>query len=86
MDASENVITGVAVAIVTQNSDPDQLGRVRIRFPWYEKPNESYWARIAVPMAGRLGNTGSTCHLLAVGKYALPCPVPVLVPTQFLVG
>jgi uncharacterized protein involved in type VI secretion and phage assembly len=52
MDASENVMKGVAVAIVTQNSDPDQLGRVRIRFPWYEKPNESYWARIAVPMAG----------------------------------
>src|SRR3974390_1206682 len=44
---------GVAVAVVTQNRDPDGLARVTVRFPWYENPNENYWARLAVPMAGQ---------------------------------
>jgi len=48
---------GVAVAIVTENEDKEGLGRVRVRYPWYEKPNQSYWARIAVPMAGRKQGT-----------------------------
>ncbi|MEA2942698.1 MAG: hypothetical protein QOD09_3227 [Bradyrhizobium sp.] len=45
-------VKGVAIAIVTQNRDPEGLGRVKVRFPWYENSNESYWARVAVPMAG----------------------------------
>ncbi|MEH2530772.1 uncharacterized protein involved in type VI secretion and phage assembly [Bradyrhizobium sp. AZCC 1588] len=45
-------VKGVAVAVVTQNKDDEGLGRVKVRYPWYENPNESYWARIAVPMAG----------------------------------
>jgi uncharacterized protein involved in type VI secretion and phage assembly len=57
MDRHENQIKGVAVAIVTQNRDPDQLGRVAVRFPWYEKPNQSFWARIAVSMAGKQQGT-----------------------------
>ncbi|WP_254454376.1 phage baseplate assembly protein V [Siccirubricoccus sp. G192] len=44
---------GVAVALVTQNSDPEGLGRVKVRFPWHTRPSESHWARIAVPMAGK---------------------------------
>jgi uncharacterized protein involved in type VI secretion and phage assembly len=43
---------GVAIAIVTQNKDPDGLCRVQVRYPWHDKPRESYWARLAVPMAG----------------------------------
>ena len=43
---------GVAVAIVTQNKDPDGLCRVKVRFPWYDQPRESYWARLSMPMAG----------------------------------
>jgi uncharacterized protein involved in type VI secretion and phage assembly len=43
---------GVAVAIVTQNKDDDGLCRVKVRYPWHDKPRESYWARLAVPMAG----------------------------------
>jgi uncharacterized protein involved in type VI secretion and phage assembly len=50
-------VKGVAIAIVTQNRDPDGLGRVKVRFPWYENSNESYWARIAVPMAGKKQGT-----------------------------
>jgi uncharacterized protein involved in type VI secretion and phage assembly len=43
---------GVAIALVTQNKDEDGLCRVRVRYPWHDKPRESYWARLAVPMAG----------------------------------
>jgi uncharacterized protein involved in type VI secretion and phage assembly len=45
-------VKGVAIAIVTQNHDPDGLGRVKVRFPWYSTTHESTWARMAVPMAG----------------------------------
>ncbi len=45
-------IAGVAIGVVTDNQDPDALGRVRVRFPWRGTPDESHWARIAVPMAG----------------------------------
>lgn len=44
---------GVAVAVVTQNDDPDGLCRVKVRYPWYDQPRESYWARLATPMAGK---------------------------------
>jgi uncharacterized protein involved in type VI secretion and phage assembly len=44
---------GVALALVTQNHDPEGLGRVKLRFPWESKPRESDWARCAVPMAGK---------------------------------
>ena len=44
---------GVAVAIVTQNQDEDGLCRVKVRYPWHDKPRESYWARLAVQMAGK---------------------------------
>lgn len=44
---------GVAVAVVTQNNDPDGLCRVKVRYPWYDQPRESYWARLATPMAGK---------------------------------
>jgi uncharacterized protein involved in type VI secretion and phage assembly len=43
---------GVAVALVTQNKDDEGLCRVKVRYPWHENARESYWARLAVPMAG----------------------------------
>lgn len=46
-------VKGVATAIVTQNKDPDGLGRVKLRFPWFDQPRESSWARVAMPMAGK---------------------------------
>jgi uncharacterized protein involved in type VI secretion and phage assembly len=45
-------VKGVAIALVTQNKDDDGLCRVKVRYPWHEKPRESYWARLSVPMAG----------------------------------
>lgn len=46
------LVKGAAVALVTQNQDPDGLGRVKVRYPWRHDSAESHWARIAVPMAG----------------------------------
>lgn len=43
---------GVMVGIVTNNQDPEQLGRVKVKFPWLSDQDESFWARIATPMAG----------------------------------
>lgn len=45
-------ITGVTVGKVTDNQDPDGLGRVKVTFPWRDLDDESRWAPIAVPMAG----------------------------------
>jgi uncharacterized protein involved in type VI secretion and phage assembly len=47
------IIRGVSVGTVVQNKDPEGLGRVKVRFPWRENPDESQWARIAMPMAGK---------------------------------
>jgi uncharacterized protein involved in type VI secretion and phage assembly len=44
---------GLATAIVTQNKDPEGLCRVKVRYPWYDQPRESHWARLAMPMAGK---------------------------------
>lgn len=45
-------VKGLAIAVVTQNRDPENLCRVKVRYPWHENPSESYWARLATPMAG----------------------------------
>jgi uncharacterized protein involved in type VI secretion and phage assembly len=48
-------IFGVVVGVVTNNKDPDNLGRVKLKFPWLsdQDEDESNWARIAAPMAGK---------------------------------
>jgi uncharacterized protein involved in type VI secretion and phage assembly len=45
-------IYGVVIGIVTKNKDEDNLGRVKVRFPWLVNDDESYWARVATLMAG----------------------------------
>lgn len=45
-------VKGVAVALVRQNRDPEGMGRVKVSYPWHSEAGESFWARIAVPMAG----------------------------------
>ena len=43
----------VVVGIVTNNQDPNGMGRVKVKFPWLAGNTESHWARIASPMAGK---------------------------------
>lgn len=49
---SDTASRGVAVAVVTNNKDPDKLCRVKVRYPWHDEATKSYWARLAMPMAG----------------------------------
>jgi len=44
---------GVAIGVVTNIKDPDKLGRVRVKFPWFSDNDESEWARVATLMAGK---------------------------------
>jgi len=50
--ASKNAPDGLFVAIVTNNEDPDKMGRVRIKFPGLDNL-EGWWARIATVHAGK---------------------------------
>lgn len=43
----------IAIGIVTDNSDPDALGRVKVRYPLFGSDVESGWARIAWGAAGK---------------------------------
>ena len=38
--------------IVTNNNDPEGLSRVKVKFPTLSDGDESFWARVAMPMAG----------------------------------
>ena len=43
---------GVVVGVVTNNQDPENMHRIKVRFPWLSNDVESNWARMATPMAG----------------------------------
>jgi phage baseplate assembly protein V len=43
---------GVMVGVVTNNQDPENMHRIKVRFPWLSNDVESNWARMATPMAG----------------------------------
>lgn len=51
--ARASKIYGLVVGIVTNNQDTEKLGRVKVKFPWLHDSVESWWARIAYPMAGK---------------------------------
>jgi len=44
---------GAAIGIVTNLNDPEQQGRVKVRFPWMHESEESFWARIRASQAGK---------------------------------
>ena len=43
---------GLAIGIVTDNNDPDKLGRVKVQYPWLSTDHASDWARVVVPGGG----------------------------------
>lgn len=46
-------VYGAVIGVVTNTKDPDGLGRIKVKFPWLSEVDESPWARLAVPMAGK---------------------------------
>ena len=51
LDATARVY-GVVTGVVTDNKDPEGLGRVKLKFPWLVEDDESNWAPVATMMAG----------------------------------
>ncbi|MGD2104961.1 MAG: VgrG-related protein [Anaerolineae bacterium] len=49
--ASQEV--GAVVGIVTNNDDPEGMGRVKVKYPWLTDDEESAWARVVSFMAGK---------------------------------
>jgi uncharacterized protein involved in type VI secretion and phage assembly len=47
--AAPGRLFGLVIGLVTNNRDQDNLGRIKVRFPWLSDSEESYWARIAAP-------------------------------------
>lgn len=45
-------LLAVVPGVVTNNQDPDNLGRVKVKFPWLAEGEESAWARLVSPVAG----------------------------------
>jgi uncharacterized protein involved in type VI secretion and phage assembly len=43
---------GPAIAVVTNNNDPEDWGRVRVKYPWLDDNVESDWVRVAGVGAG----------------------------------
>jgi uncharacterized protein involved in type VI secretion and phage assembly len=56
-DQNTRRVYGVAAGIVTNNKDPNKMGRVKLKFPWLSDSNETHWVRIATLMSG--GQRGS---------------------------
>jgi uncharacterized protein involved in type VI secretion and phage assembly len=54
LDSLDAVQYGLHYAIVCQNKDPDNLDRIRVRFPWLDAgdTDQSHWAQLLTPMEG----------------------------------
>ena len=63
-----NKISGVAIGIVLENNDPEGVGRVKLKFPWRDSADSTFWVRLAVPMAG---NERGTYFIPEVGDEVL---------------
>ncbi|MGA7989206.1 MAG: VgrG-related protein [Candidatus Dormiibacterota bacterium] len=52
VSASGPPVNGVFIAVVSNNDDPQHLGRVKLTFPWLSDSYETDWARVASVGAG----------------------------------
>ena len=53
MSKTEDLLDGIYPAVVTQNTDPLNVGRIKVIFPWDDDNAESHWARVVQPYAGK---------------------------------
>ena len=51
-ERERGLVNGMVTALVTNLQDPEDRGRVKVKYPWLSDSIESDWIRIAVPMAG----------------------------------
>lgn len=51
-DKAVGKIYGIACGIVTNNKDPEKLGKLKIKFPWLSDDNETDWIRMTTLMGG----------------------------------
>jgi uncharacterized protein involved in type VI secretion and phage assembly len=51
-DAQDSRRMGAVIGVVTNVKDPNNQGRVKVKFPWLSEDEESAWARLVSPMAG----------------------------------
>ena len=49
--SNPNVAAGVVIGIVTDLRDPEDLGRIKVKFPWLSDDYGSDWARVTQPGA-----------------------------------
>lgn len=42
----------LVIGLVTDNKDPENLGRVKVKYPWLTDDHESYWCRVSSQMGG----------------------------------
>ena len=54
LDSLDAVQYGLHYGIVCQNKDPDNLDRIKVRFPWLPQgdTDQSHWAQLLTPMEG----------------------------------
>jgi uncharacterized protein involved in type VI secretion and phage assembly len=51
-NSGSSSVDSIVIGLVTNNSDPQNLGRVKVKFP-YLTEQESFWAPVLVPAAGK---------------------------------
>ena len=54
-DSHGNLYFGLHYGVVTQNKDPDNLGRIKVRLPWLDggDKDQTHWAQLLTPMEGK---------------------------------
>ena len=50
---NDHRIYGVTIGVVSNNKDPEKMGRVKIKLPTRLGEKETDWARIATIMSGK---------------------------------
>lgn len=50
---ARGAVAGICIGVVTENDDPEKMARVKVRYPWLADDAESFWARLAMPSAGK---------------------------------
>ena len=55
VESMDAVQYGLHYGIVCQNKDPDNLDRIKVRFPWLDNgdTDQTHWAQLVTPMEGK---------------------------------